>query len=137
MSIRGKVIALGQSANGNRKSDGQPWRKQEYVLETEGKFQKKVAFSLMNAKIDEANIQIGQTVEVELDASSREYNGKWYTELTAWRVNNLGVTAAQPTAAQQAVYQQTPPPGYEQPSCQQPQQPTSPFGQSNDSGMPF
>lgn len=122
MPIRGKVIAIGQCFNGTKKSDGQPWRKQEYVIETEGKFPKKVAFSVMNDKIDEANLQMGHTVEIEVDASSREYNGRWYTELTAWRINNLGVVPA--TQFQQPVYQQQAPQGYSPTSM-----PVNQFGQ--------
>lgn len=121
MAIQGKIIHIGQAFCGNRKSDGQPWKSQEYVLETSGQYSKKVCFKLMNDKIDQANIQIGHTVEIEVDASSREYNGRWYTELTAWKVNNQGFVNAAP--AQQPVYQQQAPQGYAAP-------------QSN-SGMPF
>lgn len=137
MPVRGKVIAVGQLFSGSRKSDGQPWRKQEYVIETEGQYPKKVAFSIMNDKIDQANIQPGNVVEIEIDAQSREYNGRWYTELTAWKVNNLG-NVVQPQY-QQPVYQQTAPQGYA-PSVM----PTNQFGQpirqtpaNADGGMPF
>lgn len=130
MTIKGKVIHVGTVANGLRKSDGQPWKKQEFAIETEGKYPTKVAFSLMNAKLDEANLQMNQIVEVELNPSSREYNGKWYTELTAWRVNNLGY--AQPAMNQQPVYQQQAPQGY----VAQPSTPSQPLpNQVND--MPF
>lgn len=122
MSIRGKVIAVGQLKSGNRKSDGQPWKKQEYVIETEGQYPKKVAFSIMNDRIDQANIQPGNVVEIEIDAQSREYNGRWYTELTAWKVNNLGYV--QTPQNQQPIYQQTAPQGYA-PSVT----PTNQFGQ--------
>ena len=107
---RGIVIAIGQKSNGLRKSDGQPWTRQEYVIETGGKYPKKVAFSLMNEKIEKANIQLGQTIEIDADAQSREYNGKWYTEIIAWKVENYGVV--QPVANQQPGYQQTAPQGY-------------------------
>lgn len=130
--IRGKVIAVGQKMEGVSKSKGTSWKKQEYVIETEGKYPKKVAFSLMNDKIDLAAIQMGQTIEVEVDAQSREYNGRWYTELTAWRVNNLGVVNT--PQYQQSVYQQTAPQGY---APTQTAQPVNTFGQTNDSSMPF
>jgi hypothetical protein len=120
MAIRGKVCTIGQLQSGVSKTKGTPWKKQEFVIETEGQYPKKVAFSMMNDKIDNANIQMGQTIEIEVDAQSREYNGRWYTELTAWRVNNLGFTAA---PQQQAVYQQQAPQGYQQPTYPQQQAP--------------
>lgn len=123
MAIRGKVIFVGQMIGGNRKSDGQAWKKQEFAIETEGQYPKKVAFSVMNDRIDKAAIQMGQTLEIEVDAQSREYNGKWYTELTAWKVNNLGFV--QQPQNQQAVYQQEAPQGYEATA-----KPTNQFGQS-------
>ncbi len=137
--IRGQVIFVGQLQSGVGKNSGKQWQKQEYVIQTDGQYPKKVAFSLLNDKIQQANIQMGQTIEVEVDAQSREYNGKWYTELTAWRVNNLGNAAPAQTYQQpvqnQNVYQQTAPQGY---TAAQNPQPANPFGQPESSGdMPF
>lgn len=131
MPITGKIVHIGQVVSGTRKRDGQPWKKQEFVLETGGQYPKKVAFSIMNDKIDKANIQLGHSVEIEVDASSREYNGKWYTELAAWKVNNLGVVNT--PAHTQPVYQQQAPQGYQQ---QQAQPQTAPNSQSS-SDLPF
>lgn len=105
MAIRGKIIRIGTPFSGVS-SAGKEWKRQEFVLETAGQYPKKVAFSLMNDRIDKAQIQLGHEVEIEVDADSREYNGKWYTTLTAWRINNHSVIAPQNT------YQQTAPNGY-------------------------
>lgn len=105
MAIRGKVIHVGQPQSGTSKA-GKPWSKQEFAIETEGQYPKKVAFGVMNNKF---TMNIGDVVEVEVDAQSREYQGKWYTELTCWRCNNLG---AQQPVQNQAVYQQPTPQGY-------------------------
>ena len=85
MEIRGKIIELlpeksGQSANGG-------WRKQEYVLETDGQYPKKICFMAWGDKIDHFNIKQGETVEVSVDLESREYNGRWYTDVKAWKVS--------------------------------------------------
>lgn len=84
MEITGKVTLVGQTSTGVSKS-GNGWQKKEFVIETEGQFPKKVAFSLFN---DKANIPVavGQEVTVSFDLSSREYNGRWYTEALAWKV---------------------------------------------------
>ena len=88
MEITGKIIELlevksGQSANGE-------WRKQEYILETEAQYPKKVCFMAWGDKIDQFNIQKGETVAVSIDLESREYNGRWYTDVKAWKVSRDG-----------------------------------------------
>lgn len=115
MAIRGKIIVVGQLQSGTKK-DGNPWNIKEYVLETEGQYPTKVAFQVMNAKIEQFNINMGDVVEIEVDARSREYNGKWYTSLTAYRCNNMTSPqqrTAQSGGYQQSTYQQQAPAGYQ------------------------
>lgn len=131
--IRGKITHVLALQQGVSKS-GKQWMKQEFVLETEGQYPKKVAFTIFGEeKIKKAQLQQGHNVEIEVDAESREYNGKWYTDLNAWRVNNLSVGGTYQNP--QNVYQQTPPTGYA-PSGQQMQQPT--YQQPSDNqDLPF
>ena len=91
MEIRGKIIEIlpeksGQSANGE-------WRKQEYVLETESNYPKKICFMAWGDKIGEFNLKQGDSVEVSVDLESREYNGRWYTDVKAWKVSKDDVGA--------------------------------------------
>ncbi len=37
-------------------------------------------------KIDQFNIQQGENLAVSVDLESREYNGRWYTDVKAWKV---------------------------------------------------
>lgn len=102
MEITGKVFKMlplvtGQGKNGE-------WRKQEFVIEIEsGQFPKKVCLSLWGDKIDQASLSDGETVKVFFDLESREYNGRWFTEARAWRVEKGG-SAAQPGAAVEEAY---------------------------------
>ena len=94
LEISGKIIEIlevksGQSANGE-------WRKQEYVLETEAQYPKKVCFMAWGDKIDQFNIQQGETVAVSIDLESREYNGRWYTDVKAWKVSRDDAAAGSP-----------------------------------------
>ena len=84
MELTGKIIELlpeqsGESARG-------PWRKQQYILETEGQHPKKVCFMAWGDKIDEFKLQMDETVVVSINLESREYNGRWYTDVKAWKV---------------------------------------------------
>jgi hypothetical protein len=62
------------------------WRKQEVILETEGQYPKKVCVAVWGERIDEQQLQIGNNLKVDVDVESREYNGRWYTDVKAWRV---------------------------------------------------
>ena len=44
-------------------------------------------------KIDQFNIKQGEMVEVSVDLESREYNGRWYTDVKAWKVPKDGATS--------------------------------------------
>lgn len=91
MEINGKIIEIlpeksGESARG-------PWRKQEYVLETDGEYPKKVCFMAWGDKIDEFAIREGEALTAAIDLESREYNGRWYTDVKAWRVSRGNVAS--------------------------------------------
>ncbi len=91
MEINGKIIELlevksGESANGT-------WRKQEYILETEGQYPKKVCFMVWGDKIDEFGIKQGDNLVVSIDLESREFNGRWYTDVKAWKITRTGAGA--------------------------------------------
>ena len=38
-------------------------------------------------KIREFDLKQGESVEVSVDLESREYNGRWYTDVKAWKVS--------------------------------------------------
>jgi hypothetical protein len=90
MEIEGKVLQLLPVQNINTQKG--PLKKLEFVIEIEAKFPKKVCFSLWNDKVDLFNAKPGDIIKVFFDLESREYNGKWYTEAKAWKVEN-GQTA--------------------------------------------
>ena len=91
MELSGKMIQLlpeksGESARG-------PWRKQEYILETDGQYSKQVCFMVWSDKIDEFAIKEGETLVVSINLESREYNGRWYTDVKAWKVARANSSA--------------------------------------------
>ena len=58
---------------------------------------KKICFMAWGDKIDQYNIKQGETVEVSVDLESREYNGRWYTDVKAWKVARYGDAAYRDT----------------------------------------
>lgn len=90
MDITGKIIAVLESRSGVAKASGNPWKIQEYVLETTGEqYPKKMMFSIFGEdKIQQAAINLGDEVVVSFDVNAREYNGRWYNDIRAWRVSH-------------------------------------------------
>jgi len=105
MEITGKIIQVLPEVGGVSKA-GNEWKKQEYVLETHDQYPKKVCFQIFGAdKIAQAAIQPGEELTVSFDIDSREYQGRWFTSINAWKVDRpMGVTpdnfapASAPTA---------------------------------------
>ena len=97
MEITGKIIQVLPEVGGVSKA-GNEWKKQEYVLETHDQYPKKVCFQIFGAdKIAQAAIQPGEELTVSFDIDSREYQGRWFTSINAWKVDRP--MAAAPQAA--------------------------------------
>lgn len=87
MEIKGKLQIILPVAEGSSKNG--PWKKQEFVIEiNEGKFPKQVCLNVWGAdKVDDfKRYKVGDILVCSLDISSREYNGRWYTDLRAWKI---------------------------------------------------
>ena len=91
MEIKGKIIQLLPEQTGEGKN-GQ-WRKKEYVLETDGQYPKKVCFNLWGDKIDQNPVKEGDVVTVSFDLESREFNGRWYTDVRGWKIDSQSAGA--------------------------------------------
>jgi len=88
MEVSGKIAQLLALQQGTGKNG--VWKKQEFIVETSGEYPKKICFSLWGDKIDQSPLKEGTPVKVSFDIESREYNGKWYTDAKAWKVEGAG-----------------------------------------------
>ncbi|MBE6297118.1 MAG: DUF3127 domain-containing protein [Bacteroidales bacterium] len=101
MEITGKIIAVLPERGGISKT-GNEWKMQEYVLETQEQYPRKVCFNVFGSdKIAQFNIQAGEEMTVSFDINAREYNGRWYNDIRAWKVERG--TAAPQMQAEAAV----------------------------------
>jgi len=67
---------------------GSEWKKQEIIIQPEAAFSKVICITLWGETIDE-NIKRGDKISAVVDIVSREYQGKWYTTVKAWKINLL------------------------------------------------
>lgn len=99
MEIEGKVIAVLPEQGGVSPRTGNAWKSQEYVIETHDQYPRKCCFRVFGAdRISNMNIQVGEELRVSFDVDAREYQGRWYNTLSAWRVDRVDPAAAQAAA---------------------------------------
>lgn len=85
LDVTGRIIqkmdvVSGSSARGD-------WKKQEFVIETAEQYPKKICLSLWGDKVDSLNqFKEGDFIQASINIESREYNGRWYTDVRAWRL---------------------------------------------------
>ena len=101
MEVEGKIIVKFQLTSGVSKA-GNNWSKQEYVLETQEAYPKKIHFSFFGDRANQYPLEVGEQVRLSFDIDSHEYNGRWFTSINGWKAEKVD-----PNAAQQPV-QQTP-----------------------------
>ena len=107
MEIVGRIIQVLPAQEGVSKTSGNPWKIQSYVLETQEQYPRKVCFEIFGEdKIKNNPCQLDDLVTVSFDIESREFNGRWYTSIRAWRVQQGDTTAASAAPAAQAAPEQ-------------------------------
>ena len=73
-------VTKGTSARGE-------WQRQDVVFEmNEGSFTRKICVTFFNKPEDVARLKEGAAYNVSVNIESREYNGRWYTDIRAWRL---------------------------------------------------
>lgn len=95
MEIEGIVIADLGKQEGTSKA-GNHWQKREYVLETLGNYPRKVKFHIFGDKADSITFNIGQRYVCSFDLESREFNGRWYTDVSVFAARPADAPAAAP-----------------------------------------
>ena len=84
LQVTGTVIEILEEQSGEGRN-GQ-WRKQEFVLETGGQYPKQICLVQWGDNIDKFAVQKGEALTAHIDIQSREYQGRWYTDVKAWRI---------------------------------------------------
>ena len=132
--VEGRIIQKldvesGQSARG-------PWQKQNFIIETtDSQFPRKVCIGLWTNQIPILqSYQIGDMIRAYINIESREFNGRWYTDIRAWKLENPAMVAmpqqgmpqqgmpyAQPMGQPGMPYAQPMQQPMQQPQYQQPQ----------------
>ena len=136
MDITGRIIAVLPERSGVSQRSGSEWKVASYVLETQEQYPKKMCFEVFGTdRIQQLNIQAGEMLTVSFDIDAREYNGRWYNQIRAFRVDRN----VQPQAPDGIpVPEGAPIPSPEPPFGATPAPEPTPFGEeAGDGDLPF
>ncbi len=98
LEFEGNLVKVLSEVTGQGKNGA--WVKQDFVLETEDQYPKKACFTAWGEKAaDLKTFSLGEKLKVTFNAESREYNEKWYTDLRAVRIDQVGGSSSVSTSA--------------------------------------
>lgn len=82
-----------QALQGGVSTAGKEWKKQDFVITTQEQYAKDVCIQAFNKTTEYVdNLQIGDNVQVSFNIESKEYQGKYYTQVTAWKIEKINAT---------------------------------------------
>ena len=143
MEIEGRIIQDLGIQSGTSKA-GNPWKKRELVLETFGSYPRKVKFHIFGDRVDTIRLEQGRDYILSFDLESREFNGRWYTDVSVYQARDYVANNPAPAYGEPApAYGSAPQAGYQQPAAGPAfgapiQQPTfSPSPAASDEDLPF
>jgi hypothetical protein len=94
LEITAKLVKIMDEVTGEGKNG--TWRKQEFVVESGDQYPKKICMNVWGDRIEMLKgFAVGDTMKVSFDIESRDYQGRWYTDVKAWRIE--GATEGQPS----------------------------------------
>ncbi len=99
VEVSGKVVQLGQLQSGEGKAGS--WVRQELIIETDDQYPKKICLSCWGDRSNEAkSFSMGEKIKASVNLESREFNGKWYTDVRVWKFERTGSAPSTPQPQQ-------------------------------------
>lgn len=109
MQEHGRVIVAMQPRTGISPRTNMQWMSQEYVILVEGRWERKVMFSLWGQEtIAKANLQLGEYITVHADVDAHEFEGRWFNEIRAYDIEKKGVSVLRSNLSSQPAQIQQP-----------------------------
>lgn len=130
-AVTGTVKEVLQTKQGVSAS-GKEWATQEFILTTDdSNYPCDICFRIFgNDKITECAVKAGEILQVFFDIRSRDYNGRWFTDINVWKIDRM----LKPNEVAPGVPKESQPQGNA--GFQQPTQPVQ-QQQGNNNDLPF
>jgi|TARA_B110000908_G_C10096099_1_gene376353 hypothetical protein len=91
MEIKGNVYQISEVQKGTSKA-GKEWTRQNLVIDTGDEYNPHLSISFLGEKCSLLNnLKINDEVNVHINLSSKEWSGKWFTNVNGWKIDLVGV----------------------------------------------
>lgn len=91
MEVSGIITKVLLIKIGESKTTGKAWKSQQYVLETRDNRARQIIFEVFGEdRIHDMNIQMGEELTVFFDIEAHDFQGRWYNQVKAWKVERAG-----------------------------------------------
>lgn len=98
MEATGTIIFVSPVTSGKSQRTGNTWHNQEYVLQTEEQYPKKIPFEVFGEdRISRLAIRQGERLTIHFDIDANEYQGKYYPKIRCFNVHRW--EASQPASS--------------------------------------
>lgn len=98
MEITGKITHILEARTGTSPRTGAAWMSQSFVIEAiepGRQYPTRCVFDVFGEdRLRQFNIQAGETLTVSFDLDAREYNGRWFNSVRAWKVDRVQIDPA-------------------------------------------
>ncbi|MFV0290481.1 MAG: DUF3127 domain-containing protein [Mangrovibacterium sp.] len=101
MEITGKIFQI-LDEQGGTSASGTAWKKQEFIVDTteNPQYPRKVCFTLFGDRMSNLQgLSVNDEVRVSFEIESREYQGRWFHNINAWRVDKVITGSASASTA--------------------------------------
>jgi hypothetical protein len=86
MELQGTLKQILPIESGESKS-GKTWQKQTIIIETADAYPKQIAVEVSEKALSRLqDYSEGMTITCSINIESREYNGRWFTSVKAWKI---------------------------------------------------
>ena len=127
MDLTGKCIRILEPQSGISAKNGEKWVRNSFVIEIAGQYPTKVVFTVFGEdRWTQMGIAVGGQYQVSFDIDAREYKGRWYNDVSAWKA--VRVDGQQHGQKEKTV---------QKPQMPAPETPTGGQQQNDDSQLPF
>jgi hypothetical protein len=104
MQLTAKLLTLLPLQTGKGKNGD--WKKQDLIVEIGDTYPKKICISVWGDKINPSVLVLGNELKIDFDVESREYNGRWYTDIKAWKIEMVSAGSFNDTIEIQSTRQE-------------------------------
>lgn len=94
IEVEGVIIKEYPAKEGVSKTTNNPWKSQEFVIQTKDQYPRACLFRVFGAdRIQQFNIHEGDAVHVWLDINARAWQDRYFNDINAYRVDHIDPNA--------------------------------------------